>query len=237
MAEAPEQIVVLDNPALTRAAADWIVERIGEAVKARGRCSLALAGGSTPRPIYADLSNRTTGRIAWERVEIFFGDERAVPPDHADSNFRMAREALLSRVPLKDEQVHRMAAERADRDKAADEYAAELPGALDVLLLGMGPDGHTASLFPGSAALNESKRMVVPVIGPKPPPQRLTITPPVIQAARHVVVVATGQDKAPMLARVLEGFVVPADAPIVLAKRGTWMIDSAAASGLTRNAS
>ena len=231
MAEWPELVVELDNPALTRAVADWMVERIGEAVRARGRCSLALAGGSTPRPIYADLSNRPTGQIAWDKVEIFFGDERAVPPDHADSNFRMAREALLGRVPLKEAQIHRMAAERPDLDKAAEEYAAALPGALDILFLGMGPDGHTASLVPGSPALDESKRLVMPVIGPKPPPKRLTITPPVIGAARRIAVVAVGPDKAEMVKRGLEeGNASPRDIPIRLARRGAWFVDKQAAS-------
>lgn len=229
--------MIVDNPALTRRAADWIVERLAQAIGARGQASLALAGGSTPRPIYADLSGRPKGSIAWDKVSIFFGDERAVPPDHADSNYRMAREALLSVAPVPEKNVHRMEAERADRDRAAADYARALPTRLDVLILGMGPDGHTASLFPGSSALSETRRLVLPVTGTKPPPQRLTVTPPVIAAARGVLVVATGNDKAPMVARVLEGAVPATEAPIALARRGTWMLDSAAAGQLKRKAS
>jgi 6-phosphogluconolactonase len=230
----PDHLVIADGAELTRQAADWIAGRIGRAVGARGRCSLALAGGSTPRPIYERLAARPAGDIAWERVDIFFGDERAVPADHADANFRMASDALLTRVQAPKDNVHRMEAERADRERAADDYARQLPDALDVLILGMGPDGHTASLFPGSAALNEAKRRVVPVVGPKPPPYRLTITPPVIRAARDVVVVAAGKDKAAAVARALEGPAAIMEIPIQLARRGTWFLDTAAASGLTR---
>jgi 6-phosphogluconolactonase len=234
VAESPERVIVVDNPALTRQAADWIVGRLSDAVRSRGRASLALAGGSTPRPIYADLAGRPKGSIAWDKVDIFFGDERAVPPEDADSNYRMAREALLSVAPIPKQNVHRMEAERADRDRAADEYAKALPSALDVLILGMGPDGHTASLFPGGASLKETRRLVLPVTGTKPPPQRLTITPPVIAQARGVLVVATGKDKATMVAKVLESAPSPSETPIVLAKRGTWMIDTAAASALRK---
>jgi 6-phosphogluconolactonase len=234
VAEAPERVDVAENPELARRAADWVVELVGRAVKARGRCSLALAGGSTPRPIYADLASRAPGVVAWDKVDIFFGDERAVPPNHADSNYRMAREALIDPVFLRDAQVHRMEAERADRDRAAAEYGRALPERLDVLILGMGPDGHTASLFPGAASLDEATRRVIPVTGPKPPPERLTITAPVIHSARSVMVVATGRDKAGMVARAIEGEVSPKEVPIRLARRGAWFLDPAAAGGLTR---
>jgi 6-phosphogluconolactonase len=234
VAEAPERVDVAENPELARRAADWVVLLVGRAVKARGRCSLALAGGSTPRPIYADLASRAPGVVAWDKVDIFFGDERAVPPNHADSNYRMAREALIDPVFLRDAQVHRMEAERADRDRAAAEYGRALPERLDVLILGMGPDGHTASLFPGAASLDEATRRVIPVTGPKPPPERLTITAPVIHSARSVMVVATGRDKAGMVARAIEGEVSPKEVPIRLARRGAWFLDPAAAGGLTR---
>ena len=230
MADGPEQVIVADNPALSQRAADWLIARISQAMRARGRCSLALAGGSTPRPIYADFGARAKGVIPWDKVDIYFGDERAVAPDHTDSNYRMAQEALLSHLPLGGQQVHRMEAERSDRERAADEYAALLPARLDVLILGMGPDGHTASLFPGSPALSEATRLVVPVIGPKPPPERLTITPPVIERARSIAVVATGRDKAGVAAQALEGGASPRDIPISLARRGTWFLDVAAAS-------
>ena len=164
---------------------------------------------------------------------MFFGDERAVPPDHPDSNYLMVHRVLLSRVPVPAGQVHRMEAERSDREAAAREYERLLPPQLDILVLGMGPDGHTASLFPGSAALDERQRLVLPVIGAKPPPQRLTITPPVIEAARRVAVIATGEDKAAMVARAIEGPLAPKDVPVQLARRGAWFLDQAAAGRLT----
>jgi 6-phosphogluconolactonase len=171
--------------------------------------------------------------IDWSEVEVYFGDERAVPPDHADSNYRMVHEALLSRVPVPPGQVHRMEAERDDREAAALEYERLLPPRLDVLFLGMGHDGHTASLFPGSAALDERQRRVVAVIGPKPPAGRLTITPPVIAAARSVAVLAIGDDKAATVARALEGPPDPQAVPVQLARRGVWFLDHAAATLLT----
>jgi 6-phosphogluconolactonase len=166
-------------------------------------------------------------------VSVFFGDERAVPPDHPDSNYLMVHLALLSRVPVPAGNVHRMEAERLDREAAAREYERSLPPRLDVLLLGMGPDGHTASLFPGSAALDERHRLVVPVLGAKPPAERLTITPPVIEAARKVAVIATGEDKALVVARAIEGPFAPKSVPVQLARRGCWFLDRAAAARLT----
>ena len=172
---------------------------------------------------------------------MYFGDERAVPPDHPDSNFGMARRTLLDHVPVRSDQVHRMAADRPDLAAAADDYARLLPPCLDILLLGMGPDGHTASLFPGSAALSETERLVVAVPAPPPPiaPQvaRMTITPPVIDAARQVVMLVTGEGKAALLARVLDGPPDPAALPAQLARRGTWIVDRAAATQLHRRES
>jgi 6-phosphogluconolactonase len=216
---------------LARQAADWLDLEVSNAIAERGSCTLGLAGGRTPDPVYRELASGSS--VNWERVHVFFGDERAVPPDHPDSNYRMVHVALLSRVPIPAAQVHRMEAERSDRDAASREYERLLPPRLDVLLLGMGPDGHTASLFPGSAALDEQRRLVVPVLGPKPPAQRLTITPPVIEAARKVAVIATGDDKAAMVARAIEGPFAPKAVPAQLARRGVWFLDQAAAARLT----
>jgi 6-phosphogluconolactonase len=150
----------------------------------------------------------------------------------------MARRTLLDHVPVPGDRVHRMAADRADLAAAAEDYAGLLPSSLDILLLGLGPDGHTASLFPGSPALLETGRLVVAVAPPPPPiePQvrRLTITPPVIDAARNVAVLVTGQDKAAVLARVLDGPPDPAALPAQFARRGTWIVDRAAARQLHR---
>jgi 6-phosphogluconolactonase len=225
------ELIVAAQPAeLARAAAEWLGLEVTRAITERGSCSLALAGGRTPEPVYRELAAESS--IDWKRVEVFFGDERAVPPDHPESNYRMVRLALLSRVPLSPGQVHRMEADRPDREAAAREYERLLPSRLDVLLLGMGPDGHTASLFPGSSTLDERHRLVLPVTGAKAPVERLTITPPVIEAARKVAVIAAGEDKAAMVARAIEGPVAPKAVPVQLARRGVWFLDRAAATRL-----
>ena len=187
------ELIVVPTPSeLTRPAAEWLELEMTRAIAGRGACAVCLAGGGTPEPVYRELASASS--IDWTRVVVFFGDERAVPPDHPDSNYLMVHRVLLSRVPVPAGQVHRMEAERSDREAAAREYERLLPLRLDILVLGMGPDGHTASLFPGSAALDERHRLVVPVVGAKAPVERLTITPPVIEAARRVAVIATGED-------------------------------------------
>ena len=223
-------IVVREPPDLFVEAAEHIA---GLMNRARGSCSIALAGGNTPRPVYALLAKPPLGdRVDWSRVSVFWGDERGVPPDDKDSNYGMARDALLDHVPVPAAQVHRMEAERADRDAAARAYERLLPDPLDILVLGVGPDGHTASLFPGSPVLRETERRVVPVDGPKPPPRRMTITPPVIRAAREIVVIATGADKAGVIARAVQGPEEPLVYPIQLARRAAWFVDGAAAGQL-----
>jgi 6-phosphogluconolactonase len=198
------------------------------AIDARGEVTVALAGGSTPRPVYAALAQRAD--LDWVRIEVYFGDERAVPPDDPNSNFRMAKEALLDPAGISERRVHRMEAERPDLQQAADDYAAALPDALDVMILGIGHDGHTASLFPGSPALDERRRLVVPVTGPTEPRTRLTVTPPVIARAGDVIVLATGSAKAGPVARALNPGARTSDVPATLARRGTWILDEAAAA-------
>lgn len=228
MASAP--VVAADEDELARLAADWLADAVQQSVARGGRCSLALSGGSTPRPAYERLAARCV--LPWESVEVYFGDERAVPPTHPASNYRMAREALIDRVGLAPPRVHRMETDDPDLEAAAARYAALLPDALDLLVLGMGQDGHTASLFPGSPALGESARKVVPARAPVPPVQRLTITPPVIAAARRVAVLVAGAAKAPVVARVLRGPWRPEELPAQLARHGTWLLDRAAAAEL-----
>jgi len=223
-------IVAADADELARVAAAWMAEEVRQAAARGGRCALALSGGSTPRPAYERLA-REPG-VPWAAVEIYFGDERAVPPTDPASNFRMAREALIDRVGLPAERVHRMEADAPDVEAAAARYAALLPERLDVLVLGMGPDGHTASLFPRSPALRETARKVVPAQGPVPPVHRLTITPGVIASARRVAVLTAGAAKAPLVAQVLRGPWRPEELPAQLAREGTWIIDRAAASAL-----
>jgi 6-phosphogluconolactonase len=170
--------------------------------------------------------------VPWDLVDIYFGDERCVPPDDPASNYRMAHDALLRHVPVPTSSVHRMEGERTDREAAARDYARLLPTRLDVLLLGMGEDGHTASLFPYSTAVRERERRVVAATGPDPYPSRLTITPPVIGEAETVIVMVTGSAKADAVARALEGSYSPEAFPIQLAVRGTWLIDHPAAHKL-----
>jgi 6-phosphogluconolactonase len=226
------QLIVVPKPGeLVRRAAAWLGLEVTRAIAERGSCALGLAGGRTPEPVYRELAADSS--IDWSRVDVFFGDERAVPPDHPESNYRMVHLALLSRVPIPASKVHRIEAERPDREAAAREYEGALPARLDILLLGMGPDGHIASLFPGSAALEERQRLVVPVTSAKPPAERLTITPPVIEAARKLAVFATGENKAAMVARAIEGPLDPGEVPAQLARGGVWFLDRAAAALLT----
>jgi 6-phosphogluconolactonase len=229
----PERIVIAEAAGFATVAAEWIAAAVEADLRDRGRCAVALSGGETPRPVYERLAAAPfASRIGWPGVDIFFADERAVPPDDRDSNYLMTATALLGRVPIPAARVHRLEAERADRDAAARDYERLLPERLDVLLLGMGTDGHTASLFPGSPALDERTRRVIPVTGPKPPAERLTITPPVIAAARRVAVLVAGTDKAVTVARALEGPVQPQLLPVQLALAGTWFLDRGAAARL-----
>lgn len=209
---APEVIVVPDAPALADAAAARI-ERVALTGSLAGESavSIALAGGTTPRATYQQLAGRCP---PWGRISFFFGDERCVPPDDSGSNYRMAREALFDRVPLRDGQVHRIlgempavqaaAAAEADlRDSLAPR--GDTPR-LDLVVLGMGADGHTASLFPGSPELDEGERLLVPVHRPElPQPWRVSMTLPVLNAARRVLVVVADGAKAPVVARALAG--------------------------------
>jgi 6-phosphogluconolactonase len=224
---------VTEASRLADAAAEWIAAALAADVRRQGRCAFALSGGGTPRPVYERLARDPLAtRVSWPDVDIFFGDERAVPPDHPASNYGMAMAALLRRVNVSAPRVHRLEAERPDRDAAARDYERLLPERLDLLLLGMGSDGHTASLFPGSPALGQWERLVVPVTGPQAPAERLTITPPVIAAARRVAVLVAGAEKAAMVARALQGPERPRETPVQLARRGVWFLDRAAAARL-----
>lgn len=223
------ELLVAADAEFAATGAAWLAARIEEAVAARGRCTLALAGGTTPAPVYGALAETHGETLPWDRVELYFGDERCVPPDHAESNYRMVREALVERLPGARPSVHRMEGEEPNADRAARRYEELLPGVLDVVVLGMGADGHTASLFPGSQAFEHPERRVLAVSGPKPPSLRLTITPTVIELARDVLVLVRGTEKAERLAEVLHAPVDPHARPVQLALRGTWLVDPAAA--------
>jgi 6-phosphogluconolactonase len=235
---------------LSRDAAEDVIRLAAEAIAARGRFSMALSGGNTPRRLYQVLAETPfREQVDWPRVQLFWGDERALPPDHPDSNFRMADEALLRRVPVPDTHIHRMQAERPDRDAAARDYQAEIarvmgvpadgpPPAFDLILLGMGPDAHTASLFPHTAALSERTRWVVANYVPKFTAYRLTMTPVILNRAAHVAFLVAGAEKAVILAEVLEGPSDPARYPCQLIRPEsgslTWYVDRLAAARLTR---
>lgn len=224
-------VVLKDRKELARAAAEWIAKAIHAGVKARGGFSVALSGGSTPRPVYEELGNSDLGeKLPWMQVDFFFGDERAVPIDDPGSNYRMVRESLCRSHPEALNRLRRMPADATNRRQAAGRYGRMLPEELDLLILGMGSDGHIVSLYPGSPALRENVEPVVFVEGPKPPRERMTITPRVIQQARSILVLLTGVEKAPMLSKALGGPLRPEELPAQLARRGTWMVDHAAAS-------
>jgi 6-phosphogluconolactonase len=223
-------IVVSDARALARRAAERIVDLTRAAVAERGSCSVALAGGSTPRATYEVLATSAlAAALPWGAISWYFGDERAVAPDHPESNYGAACETLLAGRPALLASVHRMRADASDLEAAAREYAALLPDPIDVVLLGIGEDGHTASLFPGGTALAERSARVVVVSGPKPPNPRMTVTPQVIERAREILVLASGAGKAEAVARALEGPSDPEAVPAQLARAGTWIVDREAA--------
>ncbi len=227
-------LVAKDRAELRRWGAEVLARKIQMIAHSRGVCSIALSGGTTPGPIYEELGNSDLSeKIPWSRLEFYFADERAVPIDHPDSNYQLVKNTLLKSHPEAWGQMYRMPVESADRDSAAERYGRRLPNPLDILVLGMGPDGHIASLFPGSAALDETERRVVWVTNsPKPPPERMTITPVMIEKARSIIVFAAGVEKAVMVSRAIGGRADPKTIPAQLARRGTWVVDHAAAGNL-----
>lgn len=221
-----------------------------EAVSARGVFSIALAGGSTPKMLYALLAEHPTLRnsLPWDKMQVFFGDERHVGPGHADSNFQMATDAMLSKVPLRPEQIHRIKGEYPDTAQAAAEYedvirrqfslkAGNFPR-FDLILLGMGSEGHTLSLFPGTKALHETQRIVTRNWVGKLYTDRITLTAPAANAAANIFFMVTGSDKACALKAVLEGPHEPDQLPSQMIQPAngslSWLIDAAAGSMLSK---
>lgn len=229
---------------LGRQSAAFFVQSAAEAASLRGRFSAALSGGSTPRVLYHCLADPFfADKVPWEKVHLFWGDERAVPPDHPDSNYRAARETLISKVPIPSENVHRMPAERSDLAAAAETYEGELRAffnpsggrpSFDLILLGIGADGHTASLFPGSAALEEEKRWVVAVYPENAKSPRLTLTLPVLNHARELFFLAAGKEKAQVVRLLLRngfsGSVLPAARVRPLRGRRIYFLEREAAA-------
>lgn len=231
-----------DTDTLSQEAAHYIVRLASESIVTHGRFTLALSGGSTPRKLYGLLGSEPyRSQIDWAQVEIFWGDERCVPSDDPESNYAMAQQVLLSKIPIPPNQVHRMPADQPNREAASEAYSEEMRRtfgtdgipSFDLIQLGMGPEGHTASLFPHQASLHEQQRLVMPVSVPKPPPDRLTFTPPLLNAARNILFLVTGDEKADAVHAVLEGESNPDEYPaqIVRPSKGevTWMLDTEAA--------
>jgi 6-phosphogluconolactonase len=229
-----------DGDALSRAALDELLRIMGDAANQRGRFAIALAGGHTPAKLYQMWARESRVRTPWEQVHLFWGDERYVPHSDPASNYRMARENLIEHVPIPEANVHPMPTDLPVPEKAAEAYESHLraffgggPPAFDLQLLGLGVEGHTASLFPGSPALKEKERWVLSVVAPAKPPQRLTLTPVVLSHGWNTFFLVTGQDKREIIAA-LEREAAPGISPYPAATvkpNGPvlWFLDQAAA--------
>jgi 6-phosphogluconolactonase len=228
-----------DAATLARAAAERFVTLATEAVAAQGQFVVALAGGSTPQATYALLATEEWAtRVDWSRVHVLWGDERCVPPGHAESNYRMAREALLDQVPIPADHVHRIRGELPPH-QAATAYEAELRavlgagGRFDLILLGMGADGHTASLFPNTTAVEEREQTVVAVYVERLQAWRVTLTLPAINDARHALFLVSGSTKADALSRVRAGEPLPAALVHPIQGHLIWLVDQDAQGDTT----
>lgn len=245
----PEIHVLADTSAIAAAAADELVRVARETVKRSGRFTVALAGGSTPKTLYNLLASDPGLRSAvpWDKMLVFFGDERHVGPDHPDSNYKMAWDAMLSKAPLAPEQISRIKGEYEDTEKAAREYEQEIRQhfplkqgefpRFDLILLGMGNEGHTLSLFPGTKALHETRRIVTRNWVGKLFTERITLTAPAANSAANVIFMIAGVDKALALKGVLEGPLEPEQLPSQMIRpvsgKLLWLVDTAAGSMLS----
>jgi 6-phosphogluconolactonase len=240
-----EALVLADTAALAGEAARAFAALAGAAIARHGRFRVALSGGSTPRALHQQLAERYHDSLDWERVEIFWGDERFVPPDDPESSFRMARETLLDHVPVPAAHIFPYPTVGGTPEAAAQAYAETLKARFgdetprfDLILLGMGPDAHTASLFPGHPeVVAPSSTLVVAVHNaPKPPPERLTFTLRLLNAAAQVIFLVAGSDKATALREVLRGTSevarLPAQGVRPTSGTLTWLVDAAAAQEL-----
>jgi 6-phosphogluconolactonase len=215
---------IFTTPDISRAAAEKFTEIAREAIEERGRFTVALSGGSTPKKLYSMLAEHPfRSLIEWKKIQFFFGDERCVLPNSEESNFRMANEALFSKIDIPDENIHRFLTEKDEPKVAAELMEAEISQIFglesgefprfDLIFLGMGADGHTASLFPETEALKEDRRVVTENYVPKFETFRLTFTFPTINRARNIIFLIAGQDKAETLREVLEGEIQPEKLP------------------------
>src|ERR1700726_2314297 len=249
VAKQREVYILKDNPATASRPTEEFVKMAQSAVKDHGSFSVALSGGSTPKLLYSLLATDPgfSSRLPWDKMQLFFGDERHVGPDDPQSNFKMASETMITKAPLKPEQVHRMKGEYPDAEQAAKEYEqdlrthfhlknAELPR-LDLVLAGMGDEGHTLSLFPGTKALHPQGRAVVRNWVGKLYTERVTLTAPAANNAEMILFMVAGKEKALALKAVLEGPYEPEQLPAQLLQptngKLLWLVDQAAGSMLT----
>lgn len=241
------EVNVLDPPALFEATAKIFIELANKAIAKKGSFSVALSGGSTPRKLFDLLAALPPAMIPWQQVYFFWGDERHVPPDSPESNYKMANDSLLSKIPVRPENIFRIRAEEKDAAIAAREYEESIqkyfrlaPGELpvfDLITLGMGPEGHTASLFPGTTAIKETQRLVVSNWVEKLHTDRITFTFPVINHAACVLFLVAGKEKAPAIRKVFERPSAEVPASLVHPTNGRliWMLEGVAAAELPRN--
>ena len=246
----PPDVRILTNiDAIAKRAAQDFVQSATQAVSEKGSFTVALSGGSTPKTLYSLLADDAALRsqIPWDKMYVYFGDERSVGPDHPDSNFRMATETMLSKVPIKPDQVFRIKGEYKDTEKAAQEYEQALRASFkiadgkvprfDLVFLGIGSEGHTASLFPGTKALHETKRLAVRNWVGKLYTNRVTLTAPAINNAARVIFMVTGADKALVLKGILEGPHEPEQLPAQMIQptngKLVWLVDTVAGGMLS----
>jgi 6-phosphogluconolactonase len=241
--------ILKDLDDISRQAAEEILHQANQTELSTGRFAIALSGGSTPGRLYKRLGTEPAvrNRLRWESIHFFWGDERHVPPDHPQSNYRMACDTLFAAAPVRAQNIHRVFAEEPDAALAAEKYERELNSFFELeagqlprfncILLGLGADGHTASLFPGTDALHETKRLVAANWVEKLQTHRITMTVPVLNRAALVIFLVSGQEKAEVLKEILEGYYRPDFLPAQLIRpengRLLWLVDQAAAGCLT----
>jgi len=245
-----QEIQILDSAfSVAETGALHFIRICNASIKANGKFSVVLSGGSTPKGMLSLLAtDEYKKQVPWDKCHFFWGDERSVPPSHNDSNYKMATDALLSHIPIASGQIYRMEAEKEDIHQAAQEYQNKIaaffnipnagsPPQFDLLYLGMGPDGHTASLFPDTSALNEKNKWVTPNFVPKFNTYRLTFTYPIINQAKNVIFLVAGKDKVPALKEVLQGKpdieTYPSQGINPVSGSLLWLLDVDASSGLS----
>jgi 6-phosphogluconolactonase len=222
---------------LARTAAELFMAKSNEAVAQRGFATIALSGGSTPKRLYqllADPNEPFRDQVPWSKIRFFWTDERHVPPDHPESNYRMTNETMLAHVPVTSDNVHRVLSENPNAAEAAEQYEEVMPSRFDLILLGLGTDGHSASIFPESEVVNEKKRLVAAVWVETLKSYRITMTLPLINNAASIVFLVSGAEKAGIVTEVLEGPErYPAQEVKPINGELIWMLDREAASKLS----